>query len=87
MEIPDPLFRRVKAKAALEGLKMKDVVAHALNGYLMEPKASVEAKTKPGPFPLVRGKGGPLLTQMNNATIARLEADEDLERYGRPFGR
>jgi hypothetical protein len=34
LEIPDRLFERVKAKAALEGVKIKDVVANALTGYL-----------------------------------------------------
>src|SRR6266436_2433914 len=87
LEIPDPLFRKVKAKAAMEGLKMKDLVASALDAYLTAPQNRKVGKAKRCPFPLVRGKGGPLLKQMNNEIIAKLDEEEDLERYGRSLGR
>ena len=87
LEIPDPLFKRVKAKAAMEGLKLKDLVTSALRAYLIAPEKRRGGKAKPCPFPLIRGKGGPLLKQMNNELIAKLEGEEDLERYGRSFGR
>ena len=81
LEIPDSLFKRVKARAALEGLKLKDVVTSALSSYLAQPKSG---RVSGGcPFPLVRGKGGPLLKHMSNRLIARLEEEEDLERYRR----
>jgi hypothetical protein len=69
----------------MEGLKLKDLVAAALNGYLKQPKSSAGAK--PCPFPLVRSKGGPLLKRMNSKTIAKIEHDADLERYRRSLGR
>jgi len=86
LEIPNPLFKRVKAQAAIDGLKLKDVVASALSAYLNRPSPS-KKKTRPCPFPLVRGKAGPLMKRMNNETIAQLEAEEDIERYRRSFGR
>ena len=78
LEIPDPLFKKVKAKAAMDGLKMKDLVTSALTAYLTRPRNSKRGKARPCPFPLVRGKGGPLLKQMNNEVIAKLEEEEDL---------
>ncbi len=87
LEIPDRLFKRVKAKAALEGVKMKDVVANALTGYLAESRPRGSGKAEPCPFPLIQGEGGPLLAQMDNETVARLEAEDDLARYGRSLGR
>ena len=85
LEIPDPLFKELKAKAALDGLKLKDVVASALSNYLSSPKPP--RKPAACPFPLVRGKGGPLLKQMSAKTVARLEEEEELERHRRSLGR
>ncbi len=87
LEIPDLLFKQAKARAAMEGVRLKDLVTSALSDYLMKPKTSGAGQAKSCPFPLVRGKGGPLLKQMNNRTIAKLEEEEDIERYRRSFGR
>ena len=86
LEIPDTLFRKVKAKAAMRGLRIKDLVTSALTAYLTAPENRTNRKGKRCPFPLVRGKGGPVLKQMNNELIAKLEAEEDLRRYGRSLG-
>jgi hypothetical protein len=87
LEIPNPLFKRVKAQAAMEGLKLKDVVTSALSAYLTRPRPPSKREAKPCPFPLVRGKVGALMKQMNNETIAELQEKEDLERHRRSFGR
>jgi hypothetical protein len=87
LEIPDSLFKQVKARAAMEGMKLKDLVTSALASYLGHPKASGPEETKPCPFPLVRGKGGPLMKHMSNEAIARLEEKEDFERHRRSVGR
>ena len=87
LEIPDPLFKRVKARAAMDGLKLKDLVTSALSAYLTKRKTSAAAEVKRCPFPLVRGKGGPLMKQMSNETIAKLEEEEDIERHRRSVGR
>jgi hypothetical protein len=87
LEIPNPLFKRVKAQAAMEGLKLKDVVASALSAYLSRPRLNEKKVVQRCPFPLVRGRGGPLIKQMNNETISKLQKKEDLERCRRSFGR
>ena|ERR1022692_1573991 len=87
LEIPDPLFRQVKARAAMQGVKLKDVVASALSAYLIRPQLIPKNGIKPCPFPLVRGKTGPLMKKMNNETIAKLQEEDDLERHRRSFGR
>jgi hypothetical protein len=87
LEIPDPLFKQVKARAAIEGIKLKDLVASALTDYLSKPKGPAEEPSKSCPFPLVRGKGGHLLKQMSNRTIAELDQNEDVQRHRRSFGR
>jgi hypothetical protein len=83
VEIPNPLFRRVKAHAAMEGLKFKDVIASALSVYLNRPGPAAKNGSRPCPFPLLRGKTGPLMKEMSNKTIAELEKKEDFERHRR----
>jgi hypothetical protein len=87
LEIADGLFKRVKAHAAMEGLKLKDVVASALTSYLIRPRPQSKNGAKPCPFPLVRGKTGVMMRQMNNETIARLQEKDDFERQRRSIGR
>jgi hypothetical protein len=87
LEIPNPLFKRVKAHAAMEGLKLKDVVASALSAYLIHPLPPSKNSIKRCPFPLVRGKAGPLMKEMNGETIAKLQEKDDIERHRRSLGR
>ena len=87
LEIPDGLFKELKAKAAMQGLRMKDVVASALKSYLTHLPLHPKRGSPKCPFPLVRGPGGPLLKEINNQTIAKLDEEEELERYRRSLGR
>jgi len=87
LEIPDTMFREAKAKAALDGIKLKELVNSALGAYLAQPGTPVKSKATPCPFPLARGQGGPLLKQMSKKTIAKLDQEEDLARYQRSVGR
>ena len=86
LEIPNPLFKKIKAHAAMEGLKLKEVVASALTAYLVQPPPPARTGIKRSPFPLVRGKVRSLMKEMNNATIAKLQEKDDLERHRRSFG-
>ena len=87
LEIPTPLFKRAKAHAVMEGLKFKDLVASALSAYLRQPHRGEKNGTKPCPFPLSRGKAGPLMKEMDNETIAKLQERDDFERHRRSLGR
>ena len=88
VEIPDTLFRQIKARAALDGMKMKELVASLLEIGLHQP---IPARLKPGsglfcPFPLFHGKGGPLMKRMSGKVVAALETEEALARYRRSSG-
>ena len=73
LDVPEPLSRRLKARAASEGLELKDLVTSALAAYLSNPQKQIVRKSaKPCPFPLVRGKGGPLMKRMDNEIIASI---------------
>ncbi len=48
VEIPDELFRRAKATAALRGRKFKDLVEEGLRRVVETPDTAAEADSVPG---------------------------------------
>jgi hypothetical protein len=55
VDLPDPLFKRVKAEAALRGLKLRDFIRHSLEQALTGN--SQKAKSRRVRLPLVQGDG------------------------------
>ena len=58
IDMPDTLYRRTKATAALRGLSMKEMITQAVEKEIAE-MASAKAKGKPHhvKFPLIPWKG------------------------------
>ena len=77
LEIPDELFRQAKAKAAMEGRKLKDVVADGLRLAVKEPGKAKKHHVK---FPLIRAKGRKKLHVPNDVAF-EVELQDDLRRY------
>ena len=85
IDIPDPLFRRVKTKAAMEGTSLKNLIARfieqGLAGHGQPGRSSQPARSLP---PLIR----PATTKssipvLSNADIETLFDQEEAERIGR----
>jgi hypothetical protein len=55
VDLPDPLFKRVKAEAALRGMKLRDFIARSLEQTISG--ASREARRRPVKLPLIKGDG------------------------------
>lgn len=96
MDIPEGLLRRARARAALDGTKMKDVVNEALRKHLEsgeEAKSDRHLPERVGLdqigrfcFPVIRSpRPGRMLVTPEQLKAA--EAEEDLERHGEIFGR
>ena len=77
LEIPDELFRQAKAKAAMEGRKLKDVVADGLRLAVKEPPRPKKHHVK---FPLIRAKGKRKLGIPEDVAF-RVELEDELKRY------
>ncbi len=58
IDIPDDLFRAAKAKAALEGRPLKELVLEGLNQVVRTPQPNTPAKKrlKRTRFPIIEGK-------------------------------
>jgi hypothetical protein len=74
IEIPEPLFRQAKAKAAMEGLTLRDLFVRGLQLALEIPPATPAQRVD---FPLIRtaGKAAQLTDEQ---VYAALNTDEGL---------
>ena len=77
LEIPDDLFREAKAKAALEGIKLKDLVAESLRLRLATDAMVPTAQGQKVRLPLVPSRR-PGTVKLTNAVIADFEAGLDV---------
>ena len=76
IDIPDELFRAAKSRAALEGIKLKDLVNEALREKLRAPVAKAQRRrTK---FPLIHSKrtDAPVTLEQVNQAIEALDVEE-----------
>jgi hypothetical protein len=71
IDLPDPLYRQLKARAALEGRSVKDLMHSLLRRALAEPAAPAAPALR-SPPPTVSA-GGPLpLAELSNAGLFEL---------------
>ncbi len=75
IEIPDKLFRRVKAAASLRGITLKDVISQSLEHELIASQFASEGQRVQ--LPLITSKQ-PGFTALTPERAAELLEDEDL---------
>jgi hypothetical protein len=71
IEIDDELYRQVKVAAAIQGRKVKDLVAEGLRTVLRSPHAG--PRTRRTQLPIVKSKK-PGTLRLGNEAIAEIEA-------------
>ena len=86
IDLPDDLFRKAKARAAMQGQALKDLVADALKLLLQTPKETATSPRRTQ-FPIVKPKdpNRKLTPEMVTAATEQLLAEE-AAAYGRPAG-
>jgi len=75
IEIPDDLFRKAKAQASLDGVRLRDLIARGLRLVLAEPAQPASRRVN---FPLHRSqRPGTLSTEGEHRAIEQGQRDED----------
>ncbi len=82
VDIPSPLFRELKARAAEQGETLRMLITRAIEVELGHRSAAGATPPHRVKLPLIRHKGGPKL-RITNQLLARLDAEDDLERHKR----
>jgi hypothetical protein len=85
LDLPDELFRQVKAKAAMEGAKLKDLLTRFVENGLRHP--SVERPARRSKLPVIKRQGKQRVPVLTAERQAELEEEEDLAKLNRSFGR
>ncbi|MEY2953511.1 MAG: hypothetical protein RLZZ401_1598 [Pseudomonadota bacterium] len=73
LEFPDPLFRHLKARAALEGSTLRDLVLSLVERGLNTPTNGLPAPIPPSSLPSVR-LGAPMALPAGGLSNAALSA-------------
>ena len=77
MDLPDPLFRELKACAALRGVKMKELLADFIENGLRNGKSAAALSTVRSPLSIARRATGNAIRALDNAQIAKILDAED----------
>lgn len=82
IDLPDELLRQAKAKAALDGMKLKDLITRYVEQGLRStsPHSSRRRRSR---LPLARAAMGHALPALTNADIHRI-LDEEEAAGGQP---
>jgi hypothetical protein len=84
LDLPDPLFRELKARAAMEGVKLKELIRRFIETGLRADASPVPGRS---PFPVIGTATGKPIPALTSEEIHRLEEQEDLEKFERSLGR
>ena len=89
LDLPDPLFRELKARAAMQGMKMKELITRLIETGLRQPSEPREKKPRlRSPLPVLeKANTGKPLPALTPEEMAQLEIEEDLEKLDRSPGR
>ena len=85
IDLPEDLFREVKAKAALDGVKLKDLITRYVEQGLRQGREPTGARFRRhrSELPIARAATGRPLPALTNADIHRILDEEDAAG-GRP---
>ena len=87
LDLPDDLFRQVKAKAALEGATLKDMLRRYIESGLQTPGRLAGQPARRSTLPAVPKRGKGVIPNLTPDLQARLQEEEDLAKLHRSFGR
>ncbi len=86
VDLPDDLYRQLKARAALGGLKLRELITRYLEQGLRTPPERPLAKARSQPPVAVPPTGVPIAA-LSRAELARIDEEEELTRHARPARR
>jgi predicted DNA-binding ribbon-helix-helix protein len=80
LDLPDALFRELKAQAALRGMKLKDLLTLLVEQGLREKRSVLRSRS---PLPVARRAiAGRVTPAQPNTVLNKILDDEDAQRLG-----
>ncbi len=85
IDIPDELYRTLKARAAISGVTLRELIQGLIEQGLGATGAQPARGERPDPPVAIPSRGRTISITADD--IHRLEEEDDLERYARSPGR
>jgi hypothetical protein len=87
LDLPDEIFRKLKAEAALRGFKLKELVAQFIERGLAADAGQPPPPGQRSAFPvaIARDLDTPMTPVLTNEQLHSLLEEEDLAQYRRVF--
>lgn len=79
LDLPDSLMREVKARAAIEGIKLKDYFARMVEAALQRPSLAASLPTR-SHAPVFKRKRAKLMPTLSNAQLNALMDQQDANK-------
>jgi hypothetical protein len=79
LDLPDELFRQVKAQAAIQGSSLKELLMRYVANGLRESHRPA-ANRKRSRLPIIQHRGKSVIANVTPELRARLEEEEDLAK-------
>lgn len=86
LDLPDDLFRQVKAKAAMDGRTLKELLTEFVLSGLQQPKTAV-APGRRSKLPAIKRRGKRVIPNLTPELQAQVDKEEDIAGFERSFGR
>jgi hypothetical protein len=87
LDLPDELFRQVKAKAAVKGTTIKELLTRYVEIGLRQPDASPSMPGKRSRLPVIKRASKTPIRNVTPELQARLDEEEDRAKLHRSLGR
>lgn len=82
IELPDDLYRTLKARAAMTGVTLRQLVQRLIEQSLRSSTLNAPSK-KHGPPPVIIPSRGVPIPALSRADLMRLEEEEDEAKHAR----
>ena len=79
LDLPDPLMRELKARAAMEGIKLKDYFARMVEAALQRSSLGASDAQR-SPVPVFKRKGAKPMPAMTNAELNTALETQDTDK-------
>lgn len=87
IDLPDDIYRQLKARAALEGRTVRETVTEYVVEGLRHTRTSSPGRGRSEPLLILFPDTGKPLPNLSPDDLRAIEEEEDLERVRRSFGR
>jgi len=78
LDLPDPIFRQLKAESALRGLKLKELIAEFIQAGLQRSHETAVPRLR-SPLPVIRKRSGATHASLSSREIDSLLTSDDAD--------